>query len=56
MEKYWEIFLNAYDGYAHYLWGEITTPHWQNYFYWLIGVSAFFFVLELFAPWRKEQK
>lgn len=56
MEKYWEIFLDAYDGYAHYLWGEITTPHWQNYFYWLIGVSAFFFVLELFAPWRKEQK
>ena len=56
MEKYWEIFLNGYDAYAEYLWFEITNPHWKNYFYWLVLVSLFFFALEIFAPWRKDQK
>jgi sterol desaturase/sphingolipid hydroxylase (fatty acid hydroxylase superfamily) len=51
---YLQTFLNGY-GYASYLWGEIANPHWHNYFYWLIGVSAFFFLLEILAPWRKEQ-
>ncbi len=50
-----ETIRNAYTGYANYLWQEITTPGWHNYFYWLIGVSAFFFLLEIIAPWRKEQ-
>ena len=45
MEKYWEIFVNGYKGYANYLWSEITNPNWHNYFYWLIGVSACFFLL-----------
>ena len=56
MDKYLDVFLNGYTGYAGYLWREITHPHAQNYFYWLIGVSLFFFVLEVFAPWRKDQK
>lgn len=55
MEKYIEIFVNGYKGYASYLWNEIISPSWHNYFYWLIGISAFFFVLELIKPWRKEQ-
>ena len=55
MEKYWEIFLQGYQGYASYLWYEITTPSWHNYFYWLLGVSAFFFLLEIVRPWRKDQ-
>ncbi|MDZ4704830.1 MAG: hypothetical protein SH848_12920, partial [Saprospiraceae bacterium] len=33
----------------------MTNPNWHNYFYWLLLVSAFFFVLELLAPWRKNQ-
>jgi len=53
--KYWNIFVDAYQSYADYLWSEITNPGWHNYFYWLIVVSAFFFVIELFSPWRKEQ-
>ena len=53
--KYIETFLNGYGGYANYLWNEITHPGWHNYFYWLLGVSAFFFGLELLAPWRKDQ-
>jgi sterol desaturase/sphingolipid hydroxylase (fatty acid hydroxylase superfamily) len=55
MEKYWNIFLNGYSGYANYLWSEITHPHIKNYFYWLVGVSLFFFALELIKPWRKDQ-
>ncbi|MEN0003624.1 MAG: sterol desaturase family protein [Bacteroidota bacterium] len=55
MEKYWELFLRGYSGYANYLWYEITHPSWKNYFYWLIGVSIIFFVLEVLLPWRKKQ-
>ena len=55
MGKYWEIIVNSYQGYANYLWNEITHPGWHNYFYWLIGVSAFFFLLEIIRPWREDQ-
>ena len=55
MEKYYQVFIDGYVGYANYLWNEITHPHLKNYFYWLIGVSLFFFALELIKPWRKEQ-
>jgi len=56
MEKYFNIFINGYSGYFNYLVQEITNPGWKNYFYWLILVSAFFFILEIIIPWRKEQK
>ncbi len=60
LEKYFAIIVNAYNGYASYLWQEITfsyndKPWWENYFYWLILVSAFFFVLEVLNPWRENQ-
>jgi len=47
--------INSYKSYAGYLWQEIINPSWHNYFYWLIGVSAFFFLLEAIVPWRKKQ-
>lgn len=56
MDSYIDIFINGYTGYARYLWSEITHPHLHNFFYWLIGVSLFFFVLEAVKPWRKEQR
>lgn len=59
MEKYWEIFVNAYTGYANYLWKEVTfqvQPFWKSYFWMLIAVSAFFFMLEVLRPWREGQK
>lgn len=56
MEKYWDIFVNGYKGYASYLWGDITNPSWNSYFYWLVIVSLFFLVLEVVIPWRKQQK
>ncbi len=53
--NYIETFLNGYAGYASYLWSEIVHPSWHNYFYWLLAVSAFFFLLEIITPWRNEQ-
>ena len=60
MSEYWNIIVNAYKGYANYLWNEITfnytyKPWWENYFYMLILVSAIFFAIEIFKPWRKDQ-
>lgn len=55
MQKYWNLFVEGYTGYANYLYHEITHPSWNNYFYWLIAVSLFFFVLEVVIPWRKKQ-
>lgn len=53
--EYWQLIKEAYTGYANYLWQEITQPGWHSYFYWLIGVSAFFLILEWVRPWRKNQ-
>lgn len=55
MQNYWEIFVQGYKSYGSYLWYEITHPSFNNYFYWLIAVSLFFFVLEVVIPWRKKQ-
>lgn len=55
MEHYWTVFLDGYRDYARYLWSEVTNLHARNYLLWLIGVSAFFFALELIKPWRKGQ-
>ncbi|MGK0363579.1 MAG: sterol desaturase/sphingolipid hydroxylase (fatty acid hydroxylase superfamily) [Saprospiraceae bacterium] len=55
MEKYLDIFVNGYQGYANYLWNDIINPSWNSYFYWLILVSVVFFILEVVIPWRKGQ-
>ena len=55
MERYIHTIIDSYTGYANYLWQEITHPSWHNYFYWLIGVSVFFMLLEWLKPWRKNQ-
>lgn len=55
---YWDTFVNAYSGYASYLWGELTfqsSPWYHNYFFWLLLVSVFFFALEIGRPWREKQ-
>lgn len=55
MNQYLEAFINGYKGYASYLWKEICNPSLTNYFYWLIGISVFFLLLEWLTPWRKKQ-
>ena len=56
MNKYIETFSNSFNGYANYLWREITEPSWTNYFYWLLALSILVFALEVWLPWRKNQR
>ncbi|MCW9037265.1 sterol desaturase family protein [Altibacter sp.] len=56
MERYIDIFKESYSGYWNYLLSEVTSFHWENYFYGLLIVSAVVWGLELLFPWRKQQK
>ena len=51
-----DIFINGYKGYANYLWIEISQPSFHNYFYLLTLASIGFLILEIIAPWRRNQK
>ncbi len=56
--SYGEVIKNAYQGYADYLWNEITfqvSPWYTNYFWWLVALSLFVWGLEMLFPWRKNQ-
>ena len=55
MNKYVDIFIDSFSNYANYFWNEVTNVHLGNYFYWLIGISLFFWSLEILVPWRKNQ-
>jgi sterol desaturase/sphingolipid hydroxylase (fatty acid hydroxylase superfamily) len=55
MAKYWDIIVNSFTGYWNYLLHEIFEPGWNNYFYWLIGISLLVWIAEIFIPWRKSQ-
>lgn len=55
MHRYIDIFLNSFTSYGRYLWHAIMNPAWNNYFYWLIGLSLLVFALEIILPWRKNQ-
>jgi sterol desaturase/sphingolipid hydroxylase (fatty acid hydroxylase superfamily) len=56
MEKYINIAKNSFSNYYHYLITEISNPSWTNYFYWLIALSLLVWAVEIFIPWRKNQK
>lgn len=53
--EYIDIFITSFKDYARYVGNEVINPHWGNYLYWLIGISLFFYALELIMPWRKNQ-
>jgi len=53
--EYIDIFITSFKDYARYVGNEVLNLHWGNYLYWLIGISLFFFALELTIPWRKNQ-
>ena len=55
MDKYLKIIQESYTGYWNYLVNEILYPSWNNYFYWLIGLSLMVWMLEIIIPWRKKQ-
>ena len=56
MLKYLHIFQESTINYWHYLSNEILQPSWNNYFYWLIGLSLTIWAIEIIIPWRKNQK
>ncbi|MFO7719426.1 MAG: sterol desaturase family protein [Gillisia sp.] len=56
MEKYLKIILESFTGYFNYLVQEISNPSWNNYFYWLIGLSLLVWLIEIVIPWRTNQK
>ncbi|HET8861205.1 sterol desaturase family protein [Marivirga sp.] len=53
--EYLDIFITSFKDYARYVSNEVLNFHWGNYLYWLIGISLFFYALELIRPWRKDQ-
>lgn len=55
MERIVETFLGGFTGYWNYLIREMFYPSWHNYFWWLLGLSLFVWLLEVFFPWRQEQ-
>lgn len=56
MTKYIDLLVDSFLDYGKYIANEVITFHWTNYFYWLIGISLIFLLLELLMPWRKGQK
>ncbi|MBK8486867.1 MAG: sterol desaturase family protein [Bacteroidetes bacterium] len=55
MKEYYNIFIQSFTDYFHYLSNELLYPSWHNYFYWLLGLSLFIWLLEITIPWRKHQ-
>lgn len=55
MDRYLKIIQESYTGYWNYLVNEIWYPSWNNYFYWLLGLSLMVWMLEIIIPWRKKQ-
>lgn len=54
-QPYIDLIKESYTGYANYLYREITSPAWDNYSYWLIGISLFFFIIEVVRPWYQKR-
>lgn len=55
MNRYYDLFVGSFSGYWNYLLSEVLHPNWHNYFYWLLGLSLIVWLLEIIAPWRKNQ-
>lgn len=56
MTDYLRIISDSFTGYWNYLFSEITTFSWHNYFWWLVGLSLIVWVIEIALPWRKGQR
>lgn len=59
MDKYITIFLNSFSDYFGYVKGEFLFSNgklwYENYVFWLLAISVFFWLLEIVFPWRKNQ-
>jgi sterol desaturase/sphingolipid hydroxylase (fatty acid hydroxylase superfamily) len=55
MNEYIQIIQDSYSNYWGYLKNEFLQPRWDNYLWWLIGLSVAVWLLEVAFPWRKNQ-
>lgn len=55
MDRYVDLARGSFEGYARYLWHEMTHPGWSNYFYLLVVLSFLLFIWEQLLPWRRNQ-
>jgi len=57
MNKYFDAFLNAFNGTVDWTWKSIIfeVPLYTNYFWGLILISVAVWLLEISFPWRKNQ-
>ncbi|MCH7524958.1 MAG: sterol desaturase family protein [Bacteroidetes bacterium] len=57
MEKYFNAFINAFNGTVDWTWKSILfeVPWYSNYFWGLIVISLAVWLLEILFPWRKNQ-
>ncbi len=53
--EYLHFFIGKLSGFWSWFFSELTRPAINNYYYWFIGVSIFFFILENIKPWREKQ-
>ncbi len=54
--QYLNQFISSLTGFWNWFLAEIQRPAWDNYYYWFIGISVIFFLVEVLNPWRKKQK
>ncbi len=57
MEKYFNAFVNAFNGTVDWTWRSMLfeVPWYTNYFWGLIVISLIVWLLEIAFPWRKNQ-
>jgi len=57
MDKYFDAFINAFNGTIDWTWKSILfeVPWYTNYFWGLIVISFVVWILEIAFPWRKNQ-
>ncbi len=50
LDKIIHYYSNAFFGFAY----EIQHPSFNSFFYWMVGLSLLFWIIEIVFPWRKK--
>lgn len=56
MTGYLSTFVDAFVGYARWVWSDVTVPGSHSYFTVLVAFTAAFLLWEQVAPWRKQPR
>ena len=55
LDSFVETFRTDLIGHARYTWEQLTQPSWDNFYYWLAGLSLAIWIVEITLPWRRQQ-